>query len=69
MYIYTHTNTKDIYIHIYIYIIKQAYLSKYLCFILIFHQNILSEPYIYQYDFASVLLEKGTLEPNLQYIK
>lgn len=27
-----------------------------------FHQNILSEPYIYHYDFASLLLEKGTLE-------
>ena len=50
---YKHTNT-----------IKQIDLSKYLWFILIFHQGIVSKSYIHQDDFASVLLEKGTFEPK-----
>lgn len=43
-------------------LIKQAYLSKYLWLVLLFDKKVLSEPYIYQYDFASILLQKDTLE-------
>lgn len=44
------------YDHMCIYIKFHVYYKNF------FHQNILSEPYIYHYDFASLLLEKGTLE-------